>query len=77
MLNLDNWPELLSTEELVTLGIFNSTGGAYFARRHGTGPAFIKEGRKVLYPKDGVITFVESRAPKKNASKSHLLPPIP
>jgi hypothetical protein len=52
-------PELLSTGDLVRLGIFKTHQAAYAARHMGTGPEFFKVGQKLLYPKIGVIEFMK------------------
>jgi hypothetical protein len=54
-------PELLSSNDLVTLGLFSSPDSAYLARMRGNSPDFIKVGRKILYPKFSVIQFIEYR----------------
>jgi hypothetical protein len=57
-------PELLSSQDLITLGLFSSPDAAYVARLHGNSPDFIKLRRKILYPKSSVIQFIEDRLKK-------------
>jgi hypothetical protein len=58
---LDTMPELLSSHDLVTLGLFCSTNAAYLARLRGHSPDFIKVGGLVKYPKVKIVEFINSR----------------
>jgi len=55
---LSSLPEFISSHELVQLGLFSSTDKAYVARVRGNGPAFLKIGRRIMYPKTSVMQFV-------------------
>lgn len=62
MLNIplfDSMPDLLATQDLISLGLYPSADAAYLARTRGHSPDFLKIGRKVLYPKASVIYFLE------------------
>lgn len=62
MLNIscfDGMPDLLATQDLVSLGLYPSTDAAYLARIRGKSPDFLKIGRKVLYPKASVMDFLK------------------
>lgn len=51
-------PEFISSHDLVKLGLFSSADKAYVARVRGNGPAFLKIGRRVMYPKASVMQFI-------------------
>lgn len=51
--------DFLTSDDLVTLGLYKSRNSIYFARSKGIGPDFIKLGRRILYPKNSVLAFVE------------------
>ena len=59
--SLEKYPEFLSSEHLVQLGIYKSTDAAYQARVHGHSPQYIKMKHKILYPRQAVIDFLASR----------------
>lgn len=61
-------PPFLSSRHLVELGLFPSLDAVYLARIRGHSPDFIKLKRKVLYPRDCVLQFIEARM----KSGSHL-----
>lgn len=53
-------PDPCTTKDLIKAGIFSSDQAASYARRHGIAPDFFKfKGRGVIYPKDGVIAYLE------------------
>lgn len=58
---LSSFPEFLSSQDLVALGLFSSTDAAYVTRIRGGGPEFIKLNKKVLYPKSRLLRFIETR----------------
>ena len=58
---LVSFPEFLSSEHLVQLGIYKSIDAAYQARLHGHSPGYIKLRKKILYPKQAVAEFLASR----------------
>lgn len=51
--------DFLTSDDLVTLGLYKSRNSIYFARSKGIGPDFIKLGRRILYPKNSVLVFVK------------------
>lgn len=55
------FPEFLTSNDLVELGLYGSSDGVYLARLRGKSPDFIKMGRRVLYPKESVINFLQQR----------------
>lgn len=65
---LNNMPEFLTSNDLVSLGLFRDPDAAYIARRHGWSPDYVKIGRKIFYPKLRVIEFISSRL--KNGAES-------
>lgn len=50
---------LLSSKDLVALGLYSSVNAAYLARVNGDSPDFIKLKRKVLYKRESVIEFIQ------------------
>lgn len=58
-MNFDGLPEFLTTSDLIALGLYCSSDSAYGQRKRGTGPAYIKMGKKVLYSKANLIKFLE------------------
>ncbi len=70
MKSLDEYPEFLTSAQLVELGFFRSKGCVYMARVKGTGPDFIKLKKKILYPKKALIEFVNKYMTKGDANLS-------
>lgn len=65
-------PDIASTKDLVELGIFSTNHEALRRRSEGRGPAFIYlSKRRIIYPKNGVISWLRERAliTQKEASK--------
>lgn len=58
---LKDMPELLSSKDLVKIGMFRNSDAAYLARLRGHSPDYIKIGGLVKYPKTNVIAFINSR----------------
>lgn len=59
--SLDQMPEYLSTQHLIQLGIYPSIESAYQARINGFSPPYIKLRHKIMYEKQALIKFLESR----------------
>ncbi len=57
--NLEKFPDFLSCHDLVTLGLFINSEAAYLARLRGNSPDWLKLGRKILYPKQSIIDFID------------------
>ena len=55
---LDPYPDLLSSQDLVRIGLFKNIQMAHYMRSIGNSPPFMKVGQKVLYPKEGVQKFM-------------------
>jgi len=51
-------PDRCSVKDLVSAGIFKSHPAAYNARKVNEGPPYIKAMGRVIYPKDGVIEWL-------------------
>ena len=62
---LDSRPALLTSQDLVDIGLYATKDTAYVARIKGQSPPFVKLERKILYPKEGVIEFLEQRLHKE------------
>lgn len=60
-MSFSNISNFLSSRDLVSLGLYPSTDAVYLARVRGNSPDFIKLGRKVLYPRESVMRFVQER----------------
>lgn len=77
----ENYPEFLSSEDLVTLGIYRTIDATYQARIRKTGLPYVKLNKKILYPKNALIEWLITKsinAPKnKSANKSVLKLKIP
>jgi hypothetical protein len=58
---LDDLPEFITSQDLVDLGLYPSRDAVYLARARGHSPDFIKINRKVLYSKNAVKRFIQSR----------------
>lgn len=57
---LDKYPDLLTTNDLIKLGLYPSDIAAYAARRRKiSSPPYIQVGKRVLYPKDELLRFIE------------------
>lgn len=56
-----DWPDFLSSSDLVELGLYKNPEAVYYARISGQSPDFIKMARRVLYIKSSVISFLEDR----------------
>ena len=70
LLSLDSLPELLSSNDLVQMGLFSSVDQAYLARIRGKSPDFIKFKRKVLYPKESVVEFIKKHFHKGDTTQA-------
>ena len=66
---LEGLPEFLSSHDLVALGLFPSPDSVYLARFRGNSPDYCKFGRKIRYPKQSVIDFIESRMKRGDVPK--------
>jgi hypothetical protein len=66
---LKDFPELLSCDDLVELGIFTHANAAYHARYNGSGPSFIKLKGRIVYPKECVKQYLLSGF--KEGAKQH------
>jgi hypothetical protein len=59
---LSRFPDFLSSEDLVKLGIYKSIDATYQARLKRYGPEYIKLRKKILYPKLGIVKFLTARS---------------
>jgi hypothetical protein len=55
---LEKYPEFLSSNDLVNLGLFPSPDAVYLSRYRGSSPNYIKIKKKILYPKHFVIEWI-------------------
>jgi hypothetical protein len=53
-------PDDCSTDDLVKAGLYKTRKTAEFQRSNNSGPSYYKLGRKVFYPKELVIAWIES-----------------
>jgi hypothetical protein len=58
---LESFPIFLTSQDLVTLGIYPSLDAAYLVRKRGGGPDFVKMKRKILYPKGSLVEYLSKR----------------
>lgn len=70
--SFSSFPEFLSSHDLVSLGLFASTDSAYVARVRGHSPAFLKIGRKIVYPKASVIQFIQDRLTNSSTRNANI-----
>lgn len=56
---LDKYPEFMTTQDLVELGLWPAQDSVYQARRKGLSPDYIRIGKKVFYPKNAVRKFLQ------------------
>lgn len=54
---LDTFPDMLTTNDLISLGIYKNKESAYYARKTASSPCYIQKARNILYPKAGVRSF--------------------
>lgn len=52
-------PERCTDRDLIECGIFTSAQSACLSRRIGNSPGFFKFGRRIIYPKTGVIEWLK------------------
>lgn len=50
-------PELCRPYHLIAMGIFKNRQTIDLVRKQGKGPDFFKIGRKIFYPKEGIIDW--------------------
>ncbi|MFA6263717.1 MAG: hypothetical protein WCW33_04175 [Candidatus Babeliales bacterium] len=70
--DLASFPAFLSSNDLVNMGLFSSLEATYEARRKGKSPDFIKIRRKILYPRECVLAFIE-----RHKYKGEPVPDVP
>lgn len=57
---LRSLPELVSTRDLVKIGMYRTEQAAYAARQRGECPAYLRiPSRGIVYPRQAVIEFLE------------------
>lgn len=57
---LKGMPNLLTTNDLIHLGLYSSSNAAYFARRRKiSSPPYILVGKRVFYPKNELLHFIQ------------------
>ena len=64
--SLEKYPEFITSDDLVSLGVFKSRNAAYCARQRGGGPPFIKMKYKILYSKRHLADWLAGRLSQKN-----------
>lgn len=62
-------PERCSTKDLVDVGIFTSPYAACYARKIGNCPPFFKFGGRIMFPKEGVIEWMEGKKHENSETK--------
>ncbi len=62
--DFDSLPTLLSSSDLVEIGLYRDINAAFIARKRGLCPDFIKLKRKILYKKSSVLDFIEQHTHK-------------
>lgn len=60
--NLQNWlPDAVSSKTLVSIGLFNSAQAVRNSRLSGDTPPYFRIGKRIMYPKKGVIEWLETK----------------
>lgn len=59
---LNRIPEVATTEDLISIGIFTSKADACRARKLGNSPDYLQFNRKITYPKKSVEEFLYKSA---------------
>jgi hypothetical protein len=59
--SLDELPDFIGSEDLVNLGLFRSLASVHLAKSKGETPEHFKIGRKLVFPKESVKSFVKKR----------------
>lgn len=60
-------PELASVKDLLRIGLYRTEQAAYAARKRGKCPPYFRiPSRGIVYPKDGIIEFLEKHASNLN-----------
>jgi hypothetical protein len=62
MKKLEAMPEFLTGNDLVSLGLYKSNNALYIARLRGQSPDYIQVVRRVLYPRESVIAFLDAHS---------------
>lgn len=62
-------PELCSAQDLVKAGLYRSPQAVAMARYAGIGPEYFKVGGKILFPRDGVIKYLDVNKHETDSSK--------
>lgn len=65
-LRLEQFPDFLTTNDLVNLGLYPSSDAASVARKRGNSPDYVRVGRRILFPKQNVIKFLADNTIKGN-----------
>ncbi len=53
-------PRMVTTSDMIRLGLFKSRGVAQYARMHDLGPTYFKLAHRILYPKECVIEWIKA-----------------
>lgn len=64
-----DFPELLRTRDLIAIGIYSAACVAWTARKNNKGPAYVRLDGKIVYPKAGVIEFLQKKLMKSSAEE--------
>ncbi len=54
-------PEECNTIDLIKIGIFTSRHAASCSRKVGTSPPYFKLGKRIMYPKAGVLGWLKQQ----------------
>lgn len=53
-------PDIVETHEMVKIGLYPSIQSAYHSRKNRNSPDYFCVGRRVFYPKEGVIQWLKA-----------------
>lgn len=57
----DQLPQFLKPQDLVDLGLWPNIAAVYVARSKGMTPCCVRIGRKILFPRKGIVDFLNRR----------------
>ena len=56
---LETLPNFLTTSDLISIGLFKDINQLYLLRKNSIGPSYIQYGKKILYPRDCIIAWIQ------------------
>jgi len=63
-----NYPDILTTKDLINIGLYSTPSLARYARKNNKGPEYFRLDGKILYVKAGVLKFLQEKLEVYNKS---------